>query len=223
MSSEAIAKRVKNIFILCLLAGICGLGESLINSLKYHQFMGIPIFPLLIIAEGIVFFLAFKEDTLEKAAMQLKVVKIFAIILAAYSLYSLVMFFVRFTSMYYGNLYFAIWYQVVHDFSAFFGSLAIFFSALFLEKKDVPKFNTSTRIILALEILFVFIMTAATIIAADAMVYVIAGFIIFILLFAVLPKLLGNSIVRGAIIGGIIAGDAGAVVGAVVAANKGKK
>ena len=49
-----------------------------------------------------------------------------------------------------------------------------------------------------------------------------AAILMPVFVFFVIPKLVGNRIVKGAVIGGLIAGEAGAVIGAVAAGSKEK-
>lgn len=71
MSAKAIAKRIKFIFMLCLFSGLCGLGYNVYNSFMYHRFAGISLLALLVIAEGVILWRAFQNDSLEKALNQI--------------------------------------------------------------------------------------------------------------------------------------------------------
>lgn len=221
MSAAAIAKRVKYIFMLCLFSGLCGLGQSIFTFVQAHFFTGIPLFPLLILAEGVIFWQAFRSDSLEKALNQISTLKIIALVLAAYSLYSLVSYYIRI----FGHSFdlFMIWFQCVSNFSAFCASLAVFFTAKTLKAGDTKKFNLASGLILLLDVVLVFCVTVAALIVSEYLAPILVGIVLFFLLATVIPKLLGNKIIRGAIIGGIVAGDAGAVVGAIVASKSGDK
>ena len=48
MSGDAISKRIKWIFVLCMFAGALGIAEMIFNSIHYHHFAGFPLFPLLL-------------------------------------------------------------------------------------------------------------------------------------------------------------------------------
>ena len=221
MSAEAIAKRVKYIFLLCLFSGLCGLGNNIFTSISAHFFTGISLFALLIIAEGVIFWLAFKSDSLEKALNQISTLKIIALVLAAYSAYSLVMYFVR--TIGYSFDLFGIWFQTVSNLSAFCASLAVYFTATTLKVGDTKKFNLASGLILFVDVVLVFCVTVAALIVSEYLLPILMGIVIFLIMVSVVPKMLGNKIIRGAIIGGIVAGDAGAVVGAIVASNSGDK
>lgn len=221
MNAESLAKRIQYIFILCLFAGLCGLGQTIVTSLNAHFFTGIPLSSLLVIAEGLILWLAFKSDSLEKALNQISTLKMIALVLAAYSTYSLIMYFVGT----WGNSFnlFGIWFQSVHNISSILASLAVFFTAATLKVGDTKKFNTASAVILLVEAALVFCITVASLIVSEMLIPTLFGIAAFIFMFSALPKLLGNKIVKGAIIGGIIAGDVGAVVGAIAASNSEKK
>ena len=221
MKAESIAKRINYIFALCLFSGLCGLGQTIFTSVKAHFFTGIPLFPLLIITEGVIFWLAFKSDSLEKALNQISTLKIIALVLTAYSGYSLIMYFVRT----WGNSFdlFDIWFQSVSNVSSILASLAVFFTAATLKVGDTKKFITASAVILTVEVVLVFCVTVASLIVSEMLVPILMGLVMFVFLFTAVPKLLGNKVVKGAIIGGIIAGDVGAVVGAIAASNSEKK
>ena len=138
MSAESLAKRIKHIFMLCLFSGLCGLGRTVVNSIQVHFFTGLPLLALLIIAEGIIFWMAFKSDSLEKALNQISVLKIIALVLAAYSAYSLVMYFVRI----WGNSFnlFEIWFMMVSEVSSIFASLAVYATAKTLKAGELSCF-----------------------------------------------------------------------------------
>ena len=221
MKAESIAKRIKYIFVLCLFSGLCGLGYNIYQSLIYHRFTGISLLALLVIAEGVILWLAFKSDSLEKALNQISTLKIIALVLAAYSTYSLIMYFVHT----WGNSFdlFGIWFQSVSNVSSILASLAVYFTAAALKVGDTKKFNTASAVILIVEVVLVFCVTVASLIVSETLVPILMGLVMYVFLFTVVPKLLGNKIVKGAIIGGIIAGDVGAVVGAIAASNSEKK
>ncbi len=220
MSANAIAKRIKYIFMLCLFSGLCGLGYNIFTSVMYHRFAGISLLPLLAIAEGVILWRAFRNDSLEKALNQISTLKIIALVLAAYSVYSLVDYFVRTVGSF--NL-FMFWFQIVSNFSAFCASLAIFFTTKTLKVGDTKKFNLASGLILALDVAIIFCVTVAALIVSENLIPILMGIVTFFVLATVVPKILGNKIIRGAIIGGIVAGDAGAVVGAIVASKSGDK
>ena len=220
MSAEAISKRIKFIFMLCLFSGLCGLGRAIFASIISHFFTGIPLFSLLIIAEGVIFWLAFQSDSLEKALNQISTLKIFSLVLAAYSAYSLVMYFVRMWGNYFDL--FGFWFELVSNLSAMLASLAVFFTAVTLKVGDTKKFNTTSAVIMVVEVVLVSGVSLGALIVSEYLLPILIGIVMFIFLFAVMPKLLGNKVVKGAIIGGIIAGDVGAVVGAISATNSKK-
>lgn len=221
MSAKAIAKRIKFIFMLCLFAGLCGLGYNVYNSFMYHRFAGISLLALLVIAEGVILWRAFQNDSLEKALNQISTLKTIALVLAAYSVFSLAMYFGN-NFVYSFNLL-VFWFQIVSNLSALCVSLAIFFTAKTLKVGDTKKFNLATGLILALDVVLIFCVTVAALIVSENLVPILMGVVTFFVLATVVPKILGNKIIRGAIIGGIVAGDAGAVVGAIVASKSGDK
>lgn len=218
MSAEAIAKRIKYIFMLCLFSGLCGLGHSVFGAIRAHSFMGLPLSALLIIAEGVIFWRAFQSDSLEKAMNQISALRIMALVLAAYSVYSLVMHFVRAAGSFH---LFMIWYEIVSDVSAFCASLAVCFTAAALKAGDTKKFNSASALLLAIDVVLVLCVSAAALIVSEYPVSVLMGIVLLVFLFAVAPKMLGNQIVRGAIIGRIAEGDAGTAADA--AAGSGDK
>ena len=221
MDAKAIGTRIKYIFMLTLFSGLCGLGQSIFTSITLDIFTGIPLFPLIVLAEGIIFWLAFKSDSLEKALNQISALRIISLILAAYAAYSLVMYFVRTFGVSFDL--FEIWFQMVSNLSAVLASLAIFFAATTLKVGDTKKFNTASVAILIIEICLVISVSLAALIVADILMPVVLGIIMFLFLFAVVPKALGNKVIKGAIIGSIVAGDVGAVVGAIAASKSEKK
>lgn len=218
MGAEAIAKRIKYIFMLCLFSGLCGLGHSVFGAIRAHSFMGLPLYALLIIAEGVIFWRAFQSDSLEKAMNQISTLRIIALVLAAYSVYSLVMHFVRAAGSFH---FFMIWYEIVSDVSAFCASLALCFTAAALKAGDTKKFNSASALLLVIDVALVLCVSAAALIVSEYPVSVLMGIVLLVFLFAVVPKMLGDQIVRGAIIGRIAAGDAGAAADA--AAGSGDK
>ena len=116
MSAKAIAKRIKFIFMLCLFSGLCGLGYNVYNSFMYHRFAGISLLALLVIAEGVILWRAFQNDSLEKALNQISTLKTIALVLAAYSVFSLAMYFGN-NFVYSFNLL-VFWFQIVSNLSA---------------------------------------------------------------------------------------------------------
>ena len=218
MSGEAISKRIKWIFVLCMFAGALGIAEMIFNSIHYHYFAGFPLFPLLVIAEGIVFFFAFRENNIEKALVQLTVVRVFSIVLCGYSIYSLIMTLVR--GLQNGMSVFNAWFSFVYILSGLFASLGILVASITLNKSKTDTFRIATNWILGAAGLLLFGITVSALIVADVLIPVIIGLVLFVLLFGFVPKALGNRIVRGAIIGSIIAGDVGAIIGAAAAASK---
>lgn len=218
MSGEAIAKRIKYIFMLCLFSGLCGLSSTIYASIQAHYFIGIPIFPLLIIATGVMLWWAFRSDSLEKAMSQIGALKIFSLILVVYSVYSIIMVFART-----GLGIFRSWLQCVSNFAAVGASLTVFITTITLTSGDIKKFNKASAISLFSSIAVIFSISVALLIVSDMLIPILLGIVVFIFMLGAVPKLLGNSVVKGAIIGSIIAGDVGAVVGAVAASNKEKK
>lgn len=225
MSAEAISKRLNYIFMLCLFSGLIGLVQTIFTSLNAHRFTGIPLLSILITTEGVILWFAFKLDSLDKALNQLSTLKIIALVLAAYSTYSLIMNFVRMWGNYAASI--ATWLQSVSNVSATLASLAVFFTATTLKIGDTKKFNTASAVILIVEVVLVLFDTVLFLVLTDMLAPILIGIVAFIFCFSVMPKLLGkllgNKIIRGAIIGGIIAGDVGAVVGAIVASNSKEK
>lgn len=216
MSAEAIAKRIKYIFMLCLFSGLCGLGHSVFGAIRAHSFMGLPLSALLIIAEGVIFWRAFQSDSLEKEMNQISALRIMALVLAAYSVYSLVMHFVRAAGSFH---FFMIWYEIVSDVSAFCASLALCFTAAALKAGDTKKFNSASALLLVIDVVLVLCVSAAALIVSEYPVSVLMGIVLLVFLFAVVPKMLGDQIVRGAILGCIAAGDAGAGADAAAAGS----
>lgn len=218
MSAAAIEKRIKYIFLLAMFSGLCGLAETIFTSIAAEFFMGIPLFALMILAEGIIFLQAFKSESLEKALNQISVLKSVSIILAAYAIYNLVSYFIRIYGVDFDL--FQMWFQIVYGFSAAMASLAIFFTTTTLKTGDTNKFNTTSAVILIFDALLVVSASVVAIIMSEMLIPIIIVMGMFLFLFSFVPKMLGNKIIKGAIIGGIIAGDVGAVVGAIAASKK---
>ena len=123
-----------------------------------------------------------------------------------------------------GNYFdlFGFWFELVSNLSAMLASLAVFFTAVTLKVGDTKKFNTTSAVIMVVEVVLVSGVSLGALIVSEYLLPILIGIVMFIFLFAVMPKLLGNKVVKGAIIGGIIAGDVGAVVGAISATNSKK-
>lgn len=218
MSGEAIAKRIKYIFMLCLFSGLCDLSNTIYTSIRVHYFIGIPLFSLLIITVGVMLWWAFRSDSLEKAMSQIGALKIFSLILVVYSICSIIIVFAQT-----GLGTFRSWFRCVSSFAAVGASLTVFITTITLTSGDIKKFDKASAISLLTSIGVIFSISVALLIVSDMLIPILLGIVVFIFMLGAVPKLLGNSVVKGAIIGGIIAGDVGAVVGAVSASNKEKK
>lgn len=218
MKIEAIVKRINHIYLLCLTAGICGIGQSVITSISAHRFTGISLLPLVMIAMGAVFLRAFKTESAEDAMNIINVLKSFALILAAYATYSLIWYFASTWGISFSM--FGFWIQIVSNFTAIIASLSVLFTAVTMKPGDIKKFKLASGILLIIELFVVFTVTVSALLVSEMLLPVIMLLILFAFMFTAVPKLQGNRIVRGALIGGIIAGEAGAVVGAIVASNK---
>lgn len=218
MSGEAIAKRIKYVFMLCLFSGLCGLANTIYASIRAQRFIGVPLFSLLIIAAGVMLWLAFRSDSLEKAMNQIGALKIISLILLVYSVYSIVMAFVQT-----GLNIFRSWFQCVSSFAAVGASLTVFLTTITLNTGNIQKFNKASAISLFVSVALIFCISVALLIVSDMLIPILIGIVAFIFMLSAVPKLLGNRVVKGAIIGGIIAGDVGAIVGAVAASNQDKK
>lgn len=218
MNASAMGKRINYIFAFTLLSVFFKLGVNLFSA----NFSGISLLDLIVLAEGVMFWLAFKSDSLEKALNQLSVLKIFSLITAAYAAYDVVMQIVRIQR--YG-LYLEVlelWFLMSAWALAILSSLAIFFTAITLSVGNTKKFNIASAVILIIEA-FVLLGAVVALAVEGILGPVIMGLVMAIVLFTAVPKLLGNKIIKGAIVGGIIAGDVGAVVGAIVASKSDKK
>ena len=221
MSATEFGIRIKSTFMLTLFTGLCGLTETIFTSIIRHRFTGVPLFSLIILAEGIVFWLAFKSDSLEKALKQIGRLRIISLILVAYATFSLVMYFIRIVGVRF-NL-FQIWFEIIFNLSAALASLAIFFTATTLKTGDMKKFKIAGNTIHIIEVVLVFCVSVAALSVAELLIPAIMILFIFFILLPLVSKMLGNKIIKGAIAGAIIAGDVGAVVGAIAASKSDKK
>ena len=221
MEEKNLTRNIKYVSMLCLIAGIFGLAPTIYYAFMNQRFMAIPVIPFLFIAEGVIYLLAFRADSLEKALKQIDILKFFAIALAAYICYQIVMLIVSALNgeRDVNSVYFNLAYYI----SGVLASLSIFITSITLKSGDVQKFNKVISGMLLLEIMFVVAIAIAALIVSEAIYVVLILLVGFVVIFGVIPKLLSNSVIRGAIIGKIIAGNVGAVIGAMAASNKEKK
>ena len=220
MRADAIAKRVAYIFMLCLFSGLCPLGYRIFVSINQHYFsMEIPIFTLLVIAESVLFWLAFRADSPEKALKQINTLKIFALALAAYCVYSVDMYLVR--AIKDGFHLIPFWYQAIANFCALCASLAVYFAVTTLKTGNTQKFNLASAVLLFIAAALVLgASVAVAILSKPMLVPGLMAIVLLIVLFAAATMLPKDRLLRGAVIGSISAGYVGALMGAITAGDE---
>lgn len=218
MNGKTIAKRINYIFVVTLLALLFKLALILFSS----NFAGIGLIELVVLAESIVFWRAFRSDSMEKALNQLSVLKIFSLIIAAYAAYSAVMQVVNWFRVDLYLDFFEIWSLMAFYVLVVLSSLAIFFTATTLMAGDIKKFNVASTVIFVIVAILLFF-TVVGLAVSGYLIPILVLSLVPLFSFTMIPKLLGNKIIKGAIVGAIIAGDVGAVVGAIAASKSDKK
>ncbi len=225
MKSKSFVKIFTYMFAISVFAVLSGFVGTIISWFQPQGFTGINILDLLLLAEGIVFWRAIKSTSIEKTLQHFDALKPFSFILAAYSVYRLVTQIMALFSpggYQYGTIE-NISFIFLRNFSALFSSLNIFITTVMLRKNELKKMNKSFVYLLSVEMLLIVGSLGCLVFLSDTISTIITYVLLFILALAVLPALLANSVLKGALIGYIIAGDTGAVIGAVAAKEKDKK
>ena len=221
MDDKKLVQNIKYVSMLCIFSGIIGFAPTIYYSFLNQRLLAIPFIPLLFIAEGIIYLLTFKADSLEKALKQIDILKIFAIVLAVFIGYKIVMLLV--SALNGERDVYSVYFNLAYYISGVLASLAVYLTSTTLKCGEIKKYNKMVSVILLLEIMFIVSIAMAALIVSKAIYVLLIVLVAFVVIFGVIPKMLSNSVIKGAIIGGIIAGDAGAVVGAIAASNKEKK
>lgn len=208
------------LFGMCVFTALCGFAEEILVLIQNHVLGSIPLSSILILVEGALYLRALKEETLEQAEKRLGTARILALVIAAYAVYSLAS---RFTLwIKYGGSLVTSWSWITRGMSELVSSLGIYYTSKALKNKDIQKFNTTGVLFGLAGTMFVVGFSVVVIVLSGNTSALFAAILMPVCVFYVIPKLVGNRIVKGAVIGGLIAGEAGAVIGAVAAGSKEK-
>lgn len=180
---------------------------------------------ILLIATGILFLKALRETVLEKAEKELHTVCVLSRILIVLSLISFVCGIIGWMDEYLSNPLFGL-----ADSLAFVGSCMLFASAGALKNKKIEKLpGKNTAFFCVLIVLCIGFIGIASAINPDFydiitnIILIIVCIPILIYILSLIGKALKNPVIKGAAIGGLIAGDKGAIIGAIAAAAKDKQ
>ena len=207
------------LFGMCVFTALWGLAETIVAFLQSHIRGSFPLSSILILVEGILYLRALKEETMEQAEKQLGTAQTVALVIAAYAVYSLVSRVVFILK--YGSIA-GFWPWIIRGMSEIFSSLGIYFTSKALKNKDIQKFNTMGVMFGLAGTLFVVGFSVVMIVLSGNTSALLAVILMPVCVLYIIPKLVGNRIVKGAVIGGLIAGELGAVVGAAAAGSKEK-
>ena len=201
------------LFGMCVFTALWGLAETIVAFLQSHIRGSFPLSSILILVEGILYLRALKAEK------QLGTARTVALVIAAYAVYSLVSRVVFILK--YGSIA-GFWPWIIRGMSEIFSSLGIYFTSKALKNKDIQKFNTMGVMFGLAGTLFVVGFSVVMIVLSGNTSALLAVILMPVCVLYVIPKLVGNRIVKGAVIGGLIAGELGAVVGAAAAGSKEK-